>query len=193
MLPALAFIITLIITALLTPLVRKLAVRFDVLDYPDGDRKIHATPTPLLGGISLYVGFTVVVGSIFFMYPGVILGKDLSISALWGVALGGAILMFGGWFDDRYRLAPRYQLLWSATAAIMAMLSGVGAHVITNPCGGVITLTPIVSAVVTFGWLMGIMYTTKLLDGLDGLVTGIGAIGSLIVFSLTQFTPFYQP
>ena len=156
MFPALAFFIALFLTALLTPLVRRLAVRFLVLDNPDGERKIHAAPTPLLGGMALYVGFTSVVGTVLLVYPGLILGKDLAISALWGVALGGAILMIGGWFDDRYHLAPRYQLLWSTAAAVTVMISGVGVHVVTNPWGGIITLTPVVSALVTFGWLMGI-------------------------------------
>ena len=45
----------------------------------------------------------------------------------------------------------------------------------------------------TVVWLLGMMYTTKLLDGLDGLVSGLGTIGALMVFLLSSATRWYQP
>jgi len=63
-----------------------------------------------------------------------------------------------------------------------------GVHYITNPLGGIIYITSsLLSALVIFFWLMGMMYTTKLLDGLDGLVSGVCVIASVILFCVSLF------
>ncbi|MDZ4229564.1 MAG: MraY family glycosyltransferase, partial [Candidatus Veblenbacteria bacterium] len=118
-----------------------------------------------------------------------------SPAAILGLTFGGLVLMVGGYLDDRYHITPLKQFVWPVLAAFLAVGSGVVVRGITNPFGGTIHFDalPLVPGLVGFLWLLGMMYTTKLLDGLDGLATGVGAIGSLIIFGLTQFTPFYQP
>lgn len=80
---------------------------------------------------------------------------------------------------------------------------------ITNPLGGAISLVSwervlfwfdgvgyrltLPADLLTFGWLLGMMYVTKFLDGLDGLVTGLTVIGSMMIMLLATVTMFYQP
>ena len=64
---------------------------------------------------------------------------------------------------------------------------------LTNPLGGYIELGQLAAGGIIFCWLMGTTYTIKILDGLDGLATGIVAIGAFIIFLLASITKFYQP
>lgn len=189
-----SFSIALVLAVLLTALVRDVALRWGVVDVPSEPRKLHTVPTPLLGGVALYIAFTITL-VIFFILNKAIIIKDIRPTAILGLIIGGFVLMVGGYLDDRYHLKPTTQFIWPVVAALVAVASGVLVRGVTNPLGGTFHFdsVPLLPAVLGFVWLLGMMYTTKLLDGLDGLATGVGAIGSLIIFGLTQFTPFYQP
>ncbi len=187
-----ALSLSFILALVFTKLVRSWALKHVVVDVPDENRKIHTVNTPLLGGIAIFLAFSL-VAVIYAWFTPYVLGKSVGVWELAALMCGGLLLMIGGYLDDRYHLPPSGQLLWPALASLVVILVGIKVSVITNPLGGLIELGAITGLVVTFFWLMGMMYTTKLLDGLDGLASGIGAIGSLIIFCLTQFTPFYEP
>lgn len=188
-----ALTLSFILSCGLTALARRAARRAGIVDVPDSPRKVHGQPTPLLGGLAIYLAFTAVAW-LLAATPHGILGKDVSPRALLALSLAGASIMIGGYLDDRYHLRPACQLASPAVAILLTLAGGVRVQAVTNPLGGgLLHLGAAAAAVLTVLWLLGMMYTTKLLDGLDGLATGIGAIGSLIVFGLTQFTPFYQP
>lgn len=193
------FLYGLLAALMLTPVVRFLARKKGIVDRPDGLRKLHAAPTPLLGGIAVFSAFLLATA---FSLNG-LLGGFLPAKHLLGILLGGVVLVIGGSLDDRYDLPPRLQILFPTVAALLVIASGIGASVITNPLGGVLHLdawslrlfswrgTPyhvtLPADLFTFVWMMGMMYTTKLLDGLDGLVSGLGVIGFtvLAVYSLS--------
>lgn len=206
MLFILVFISAFVLSLSLTPLIRRLALKYQILDYPNSERKIHLRPTPLLGGGAIFLSFTVVSLAVAWLTDWVV-GKDISWCALIAIILGGLIIMVGGYFDDKYNLKPARQIIAPLLAVLVVVLLGLGPKVISSPWGGVINLDfwsvtinwlglnyslSLISGAVALIWLLGMMYTTKLMDGLDGLVTGLGVIGSLIIFGLTQFTPFYQ-
>lgn len=189
-----AWLLAFTLAAALTGVVRYLVLRAGIVDAPSAPRKLHARPTPLLGGVAIYLAFTLTLAACYALSRSVI-AKDISSIALLGITCGGFVLMVGGYLDDKFGLRPAHQFAWSAAAALVAVASGAVVRGITSPLGGTLHFDaiPLVPSFLGFLWLMGMMYTTKLLDGLDGLASGIGAIGSLIVFGLTQFTPFYQP
>ncbi len=172
------------LTVLIVPLVRFLAVHFDVVDRPDDPRKMHKNPTPLLGGIAIFLAVTI---GIYILYA---LGfgnfSKVSSMTMMAISVGGLLLMIGGTLDDRYRLKPWQQIAWPLLAAVLVVISGVHISYITDPLGGlsksVLYITPIIGGLIAFGWLMGMMYTTKFLDGLDGLVSGIAVIASIFIF-----------
>jgi len=105
------------------------------------------------------------------------------------------VLIIGGFLDDKYNLAPQRQVIFPILAALAVIAGGVEITKITNPFGGLIFLQDLffVGPALIFFWLAGMMYTTKLLDGVDGLVSGLGAIGGLIVFLFTLTNRYYQP
>lgn len=195
-----AFALGLGLSMLLTPLVRRLAARFGAIDRPDGGRKRHERPTPLWGGLAVYAAFALSAWAL----RGHLLGGFLEPKHLLGILVGGGFLVLGGTLDDRFDLKPRHQLFFTVSAALAIVASGIGADVITNPLGGVLRLDQwqwtvfvrdglpyrlvLPADLFTFGWLMVMMYATKFLDGVDGLVSGLGVIG-MTVLALYGLTP----
>ncbi len=181
-----------LLTIFLTVATRALARRFNIVDQPVvGGRKIHTKPVPLLGGVALYVAIVGAVAAMLVFKPE-LFTINMSARQLLMVGFGGFIIVIGGAIDDVYNLKPPQQIIFPVIGIIVALLGGVELSHITNPFGGVLQLglwgTPL-----AFAWLLGMTYTVKLLDGLDGLATGVVGIGALMVFALAQFTRFYQP
>jgi len=197
------FIAFILALALTFPL-KRLVWRWKVLDIPGEERKIHKAPTPLLGGVAIFLSFWAVFAIAFFI------NRDLFVGAvgpkqIFGVFLGSAIIMICGFLDDKYSLRPGAQIWGPVLAATIVLAFGVGVRFITNPFGGVLRLDQFSAGaglglwlifpanLITFFWLLGTMYTTKILDGLDGLVAGIAAIGATLIFLFTTFTKYLQP
>ncbi|MBT3690559.1 undecaprenyl/decaprenyl-phosphate alpha-N-acetylglucosaminyl 1-phosphate transferase [bacterium] len=180
----LPFIGALGISIILTILIRAIAIKLNIIDKPDNGRKIHKLPIPLLGGFAIYLTTLIFL----VIYQDIILDGRIKASYLIAIALGGLFLMIGGYLDDKYALKPIYQIIWPLLAVISVLLSGMEISYITNPLGGVINISsPIISLIIIFFWLLGMIYTTKFLDGLDGLVSGVTVIGSIILFCVSLF------
>lgn len=170
----------------MTYLIKELALKLKIVDYPTGERKIHPKSVPLLGGLAIYLTFLLL--TVIFNAAGLILDGKIQPSYILAILLGGGILMMGGYFDDKYNLRPKWQIIWPVLAAALVVLSGISIGYISNPLGGLIYLGgTILSPLLVFFWLLGMMYTTKFLDGLDGLVVGVSAIGSIILFLVSLF------
>jgi UDP-GlcNAc:undecaprenyl-phosphate GlcNAc-1-phosphate transferase len=184
------FIATFIMSWLLTIVVKELALKYKIIDYPDEDRHQHKTPIPLLGGLGIFL--TLVIS----LYAGrlAILSGKLQPHHWLGVLLGAIILMIGGIIDDAKKLSSARQFIFPLLAAIVVVMGGVGIEKITNPFGGgFLYLNSWIVPLFSILWLLGMMYTTKLLDGVDGLVSSVGAVGSIVIFLFTMTTRYYQP
>ncbi|MFA5029551.1 MAG: MraY family glycosyltransferase [Patescibacteria group bacterium] len=182
-----AILASFLLSFFLVPLIIKLALKFKVIDKPTADRKIHRQPIPLLGGLAIFIAsFAVLFVFRFFHLANFAKIPDQFI---FGVLAAGTLLMIGGWLDDKYQLKPWQQVIWPVAAALLVLFLGIKINYITNPLGGpanaIIYLAPAIGMIISFFWLMGMMYTTKFLDGLDGLASGIAAIASVIIFLLS--------
>ena len=202
------FIVTFSLAFLLTYVVRQIALRWDIIDKPVSERKIHKKPIPLLGGLAVFLAFFLVLGYYIF-FTDKILGGQILVKHLAGVFLGGLLLMVGGFLDDKYNLKPKWQIIWPILAVIVVIASGIGISYITNPLGGMTRLDEwqriifwwhgipykitLFADLFTFIWFLGMMYTTKFLDGLDGLVSGVTTIGAVIIFFVSLMAEVAQP
>ncbi len=184
------FLISTSLAVLAVPLMKKLAFKIGAVDVPNSPRKIHKTPTPLLGGVAIFLSFTITLALyILFAHP------DLNIVPMrfyFGMLAGSVILMIGGILDDKYNLKPALQILFPAAAAVAVILSGIGIGItfISNPFGAPVDLTFKVlgigaSSIFIFFFIIGMIYTTKFLDGLDGLASGISLIAGASLFFLS--------
>ncbi len=175
------------LTLVLVPVIRHFALANQIIDKPNLPRKVHQQPIPLLGGTAIII--SVLVMLIFGRIWHLANFDKIPDSYILSVIVSCILILIGGYLDDKYNLKPWQQIIWPLMAAGITLLAGINISYITNPFGGpdhaIIYLGPIVSYMVTFIWLMGMMYTTKILDGLDGLVTGMTAIASFYIFILS--------
>jgi len=187
----LAFVLALGLSLILTPLASRLAVRLQIVDRPDNIRKIHSKPIPLLGGAVIFLVFFAVI---FLFYKQLLIG-NLNLHHWLGFFIGGLILIIGGTLDDKYNFSPKQQIIFPLLAIAAVLFGGVEILKFSNPLGGYFSLETIawLSPIFISLWLLGMMYTTKLLDGVDGLVGGVSSIGALVIFLFTLTTKYYQP
>lgn len=199
------FILTCVSSLILTWAMKKIALYFRVVDTPDLDRKKHSGATPLLGGIAIFISLLITL----YIGRNIILAGNLEVHHWLGVLIGGLLLMIGGLIDDIKKLSPLKQFIFPLLAALAVVISGVGIEKITNPSGGYLYLDTLQFPIFIWGdktlyfnlisdsftilWILGMTYTTKLLDGVDGLVGSITVVGSLVIFLFTTTTRWLQP
>jgi len=185
----LPFVGALAMAVILTILIKRFAEIRQIVDVPTSERKIHTKPIPLLGGLAVFIAVLILM----IVFRDNLLDGRIQPFFLLAIGLGGLLLMIGGYLDDRFKLKPYLTIIWPILAALLVVFSGMEIKFITNPLGGVINITSgILSSLLTFFWLMGMMYTTKLLDGLDGLVAGVTVIASVILFCVSLFWDISQ-
>lgn len=181
-----------VISAILTDVVRAIGLRFGFVDVANSERKKHRGTVPRLGGIAIYLGFSVMTLALLFWTDHLTSG-EITTRQILGFLIGGLILMIGGAFDDKLDLPPKVTLIFPLLAGLVAVGAGLGVAKITNPLGGAFTIGENISDVLTFVWLLSMMYTTKLLDGLDGLATSVGSVGALMIALLALSAAYFQP
>ncbi len=186
------------LAVLLTPLVRKLAFKVNAVDVPRPPRNLHSYPVAKLGGLAVFV--SVALSVLLYVMYGNIDPLIVPFKFIWATLIGGVVLMIGGFLDDRYDLPPYILWIFPAAASLIVVLSGIGIGIkfISNPFGAPISLDFLIlglpaSGVFIFLWMMGMIFTTKFLDGLDGLVAGIGLIAGLTLFALSLTPSVNQP
>ncbi|MCD4760695.1 undecaprenyl/decaprenyl-phosphate alpha-N-acetylglucosaminyl 1-phosphate transferase [bacterium] len=184
------FVFSALLSFVLSKLVILVARKFNILDHPRGERKIHDQPVPLLGGLAIYFSFVITI--LVLWQSNQLLDERMSLSLIWWFLLAGFILMVNGFLDDKFSLPPYITVWGPILATVMVIIAGLQITYITHPDGGVLylnnliapltNLAEVIPMVITFLWLLGITYTTKLLDGIDGLTGGIGLVASIIIF-----------
>ncbi len=171
------------LSLLLTPVVRKTAIRLGVLDLP-GERKVHTRPTPRLGGMSIFLIFNAVFffssTSEFFFFPANYL-EEINFGWLF---LSSAMVFAIGALDDIRRLPPGLKLLFQILAASIVATTCCRMEFITLPFFGPLDLGP-VSIPATVLWIVAITNAINLLDGLDGLAAGTALIICAAMFGIS--------
>lgn len=182
-----------LLSGLLTPVVSWTARRFSVLDRPSLEPKKHHTrAVPLLGGLAIFLTISLFVGAFLLLTDQLTFGL-MDTHHFVGFLLGGFMLMIGGALDDRFTLPAKITLWFPFFAGLIAVGFGMGVSKLSNPFGEAIELSSLTSGLLTFIWLMLVMYTTKFLDGLDGLATSISAIGVFFITLLALTATYFQP
>lgn len=159
----------------LTPPVRLLAFRIGAIDIPLDARRMHKKPTPRIGGLAIFLGFT--VATLVFCEP------SAELYAIW---IGGAILVILGIIDDIFRLNAWVKLLVQLCVAGIAVCFGMLIDHIT--LFGLVIEFGAFSIPITMLWIIGLSNAINLIDGLDGLACGVSAITALSVFTVVLIT-----
>lgn len=156
-----------------TPLVGRLATAIGVVDRPN-PRKVNKRPNiPLLGGLAIAVGCAAgaaVAGTLGY-------ADAENMRRLQGFFLGGVVLLGMGAYDDRFGLGAGTKLVFQIAAAALAFAFGFRLDFLTEPFTRYTYELPIwLSFCATIAWVIAVTNAMNLMDGLDGLATGLGAI-----------------
>jgi UDP-GlcNAc:undecaprenyl-phosphate GlcNAc-1-phosphate transferase len=178
---ALVFAVAAVGTWGLTFVVRRVAVRIGAVVMPD-ERRVHATPTPTLGGAAMFVAFllAMAVASQMSQFKEVF----QSSSAPLGVVLAATITFCVFLVDDLREMSAPAKLAGQVLAGSALALLGVTMFFFRIPFAGFISLSPDLEPLATVLWVVGMANAVNLIDGLDGLAAGIVALaaGSFFVY-----------
>lgn len=171
----LATIIAFSTVFILTPILMKLAFKYNFTDKPT-KRKKHKGETPLCGGIAMFIGFFIAYFIAFYNY---------NFDEKYGIFIGSLLILIIGIVDDYYKsigkefgIAPR--LIVQLLAAVIVFKSGISFEGFTNPfTDEYITLAPIVQFVLTITWIFGVTTVINWSDGMDGLAGGLSFISAM--------------
>ncbi|MEF9953167.1 MAG: MraY family glycosyltransferase [Clostridium sp.] len=170
------FLCAVVISFVATPLVKKLAYKVNAIDVPKDDRRVHKTPIPRLGGLAIYISFTICTL--------MVLGSDPHTI---GVLIGGTLITAIGIYDDIKPLKAIYKLILQIIAALVLIGFGMTIDTVTVPFDSAGNMVDIrfITIPVTILWVVGITNAFNLIDGLDGLSCGIGFISCLTLFGVS--------
>ncbi len=162
--------ISFLITIGCIPLLRKLAFRFEILDYPGG-RKIHKEVTPLLGGLGIYIG---VIIALLFQAP--------RVSLILPILVGATFILIVGLFEDAKGLSAQIRFLVQLVITLgIIFVGGLRIEFLPNNFLG-----NIVEVILTIFWIVGLTNAYNYLDGMDGLAAG-SAIINLFFFAVILY------
>lgn len=164
----LPFLVSLLVSAVGTWLVRTVAHRTGILDKP-GEHKQHERPTPTLGGVAVFLGFL----------AGVLLSGRLSVSIIVFLVTSGAIVLIGT-LDDIYGVSAKIKLGMLAGATAVLWQAGVHLHMFGLEGPG--------AYVLTFLWVGLISSAFNGVDNADGSAAGLAAIAGIWGFFISWYT-----
>src|SRR5262252_217036 len=176
-----AFLLSVLCGAILTPIVRQLAHRFGLFDHARASRKIHGKPIPRLGGIAIVIAFYAPLVGLLLFQTGVGHLFVAEREHVIGLFVGGLSIAALGLYDDlRGANAWKKFLVQFAVAGLLYSLD-FRIEVIANPFGSPISLGW-VSLPFTIFWIVGVINAVNLIDGLDGLASGVALVAITTTF-----------
>ncbi len=170
----LTFFMALVIAVIATPVSMKLAAKWGAIAYPGG-RHVHTKPIPRLGGLAIYAAFW----------------SAALIMQVWdeqmtGLFLGSTIIMVVGIWDDIRGMRPLVKLFWQIAAASVLVFFGFSMNNISLPLIGPVDFEYLglsaIGIVLMLFWVVGLVNTVNVSDGLDGLAAGICFMVALLLF-----------
>lgn len=178
-----AFLISLVVAAVLTPLVCRWAHRHQLFDLPTEARKVHTTPTPRLGGLAVAAAFfTPLLGlSVYLNRISFELYGDGPLFLAF--CIGAFTILSLGIYDDVRGASAKLKLLVQTAVAIGLWFAGFRIELLGNPLGEVFNLG-VLSLPLTMLWVVGVVNAVNLIDGLDGLAAGISLSVAVVLFGV---------
>jgi len=168
----LALVVALIVSFLMTPVVKTFAYKVGAIDVPKDARRMHKTPIPRLGGLAIFIGFMVSI--LLFTH----VRQDHQLQ---GILMGAVVIVVLGVVDDTTPLPAMFKFVVQIVAALIPVFHGVVIQAISNPnllSSSAYWILGKLSIPITVLWIVAITNSVNLIDGLDGLANGVSAISA---------------
>jgi len=180
----LALVVALVVSFLMTPVVKTFAYKVGAIDVPKDSRRMHKVPIPRLGGLAIFIGFMV---SILLFVP---ITPEMK-----SILLGAVIIVVLGVVDDILALPAMLKFVVQIAAALIPALGGVRILAFSNPnifSSNLYWVLGNLSIPFTVIWIVAITNSVNLIDGLDGLANGVSAISATTMLVIALLTSEIQ-
>ncbi len=171
----LALLTALVVSFLMTPVVKSFAYKVGAIDVPKDARRMHHKPIPRLGGLAIFAGFMV----------SILLFVDIRLNPqMQSILLGAVIIVVLGVVEAIMALPAMLKFVVQIVAALIPATHGVTILAFSNPnifSGNAYWVLDWLSIPITVLWIVGITNAVNLIDGLDGLANGVSAISAATV------------
>jgi UDP-GlcNAc:undecaprenyl-phosphate GlcNAc-1-phosphate transferase len=168
------FLVTLLFVGFLTPLVRNIAMRLNIVDSPSESHKTHKQPVPYLGGVAIVIGVCVIT------YAAIVQSEQFNSLGLASTVLLPAVLIgVIGLIDDIKKLKPWPRFIAQNLVGIVIAIILILTDTLGSPSGNTY-----VDLFLTLFWIVGITNSINFFDNIDGGASGSVAISSLFLFIL---------
>ncbi len=167
---ALAFAVSLIVSYIMTPPVKRFAEKIGAMDIPKDDRRVHKHPVPRMGGLAIIMGFVLAV----------LLFVPVS-EKVYGIVIGSFLIAGMGFVDDIVSLRPVVKFLVQIFAALVCVRFGLVIDAVSWPSAEAYIELGAWGAPLTMLWIVLCTNAINLIDGLDGLAVGVSAICSFFL------------
>ena len=193
---AVSFLLAALISLGLTPIVKRVVIRYEVVDRPE-ERRVNTSPIPRGGGLAVAAAFIVVAAvslSVNMATGRLPVPFSLDDQAVAALIVGGAAAAALGAIDDLLDLRARWQFLGQIALGVFAVALGISIGFIANPLGGpVIRFDGAIAAAFTIFWIVGMINSINFIDGLDGLSSGIAFIAAVTLGLISLTSGVGQP
>jgi len=166
----LALLVALVVSFLMTPVVKTFAYKVGAIDVPKDNRRMHKVPIPRLGGLAIFIGFMISILLFVRITP-----------EMKSILLGAVIIVVLGVVDDIMALPAGIKFVIQIGAALIPATSGVQILAFSNPnifSDNLYWVLGNLSIPITVLWIVGLTNAVNLIDGLDGLANGVSAISA---------------
>src|SRR6185436_650819 len=166
---------------IITPLIRRLCQRFNLLDVPNDDRRVHTSAVPRLGGIAIYISLMVALASLLLVSNLVTDALSYYRPLFFKVLVPSSLVLLLGTYDDLRGANAAVKFLGLGLIASLFYAMGGRIEALAVPFVGVLTFPTPLSFVLTVFWLVAISNAFNLIDGVDGLATGAALFSSVVI------------
>lgn len=168
----LALLVALVVSFLMTPVVKTFAYKVGAIDVPKDARRMHHVPIPRLGGLAIFIGF---------IFSILLFANVRGDRQMQGILLGAVVIVVLGVVDDITPLPAMFKFVVQIGAALIPATHGVVIQVLSNP--NLFSDSPYwilgrLAVPATVLWIVAITNSVNLIDGLDGLANGVSAISA---------------
>jgi UDP-GlcNAc:undecaprenyl-phosphate GlcNAc-1-phosphate transferase len=165
----------------ITPLIRRLCQRFELLDVPADGRRVHTSAIPRLGGVAIYLSLMLALSSLLLVSNLVTQSLAYYSPVFFKVVIPSSLVLLLGVYDDLRGANAMVKFVGLGLIASLFYAMGGRIEALAVPFFGIVHFPAVISFALTVFWLVAISNAFNLIDGMDGLATGAALFSSLVI------------
>jgi UDP-GlcNAc:undecaprenyl-phosphate GlcNAc-1-phosphate transferase len=175
-----SFVLTQLLSFVMTRLVRNHAVKHGWVSLPESDRHIHTAALPRIGGVAIYAALVVSLSLVLYYMSRHLVGQKFHMRTMAFLLVPGTLVFLLGLYDDIRRIGPYWKFFFETVAAVIVFAGGL--RIVDLPLlFGHKEFGWAASLIATVFWILWITNAFNLIDGIDGLATGSALFSTFVV------------